>query len=164
MASYSPERKSAAIAKMLPPHNKTAPELHRSEGISLPTLYNWRKQAKAKGSPVPGNVPTPEDWSAQAKLAAIIETAIMTELELGKYCRSKGLYVDQLKRWKAEFVAGYQGTLVQTHEERQHQKALEKELKQTRSELRRKEKALAEAAALLVLQKKLDALWDKEAD
>lgn len=82
MPTYSEERKQAVIATMPPPHNHTAAELIRSEGISLQTLYNWRNEAKIKGSPVPGKTLNSEDWTAQAKFAAVIETATLTEREL----------------------------------------------------------------------------------
>jgi|SRR5690554_764199 len=164
MPRYSTERKQAVIAKMLPPLNKTAAELHRSEGISLQTLYNWRNEAKIKGNPVPGKVSIAEDWSGEAKFAAVLETASLTELELGEYCRSKGLYVEQLKLWKQEFLAGFSNQAVQSKSEQARLKQTEKELKKVRSELNRKEKALAEAAALLVLQKKTQALWEDGED
>lgn len=55
MSRYSPERKEAVLSKLLPPYNLTVAELARQEGISPATLYNWRKQAKSEGRPVPGH-------------------------------------------------------------------------------------------------------------
>ena len=91
----------------------------------------------------------------------MIETATMTAIEVGDYCRSKGLFPDQIAQWK---VACLQGA--ETAAEQQKQKELEtkkdkKRIKELEKELRRKEKALAETAALLVLRKKLNALWDE---
>ena len=107
MSRYSPERKEAVLSKLLPPYNLTVAELARQEGISPATLYNWRKQAKLEGRPVPGHTNKSEQWSAEAKLATVIETATLSEAELSEYCRKKGLYPDQVHRWKAESLQGF---------------------------------------------------------
>ena len=159
MARYSPERKEAVLNKLLPPYNLTVAELARQEGISAATLYNWRKQVKLEGRPVPGNTPTSEQWSAEAKLATVIETAALSEAELSEYCRKKGLFPDQVRRWKAESLQGFQRSKEQERALRQQSRSDKKKIKQLQRELRRKEKALAETAALLVLRKKLNALW-----
>ena len=82
MARYSEERKESVLKKLLPPHNMTVAELSRREHISVQTLYNWRDTAKKMGMPVPGKKTTTEDWSAEAKLAVIIETATLSASEL----------------------------------------------------------------------------------
>ena len=79
MASYSDERKEAVLKNLLPPLNMTVAEVARQEDIGLQTLYNWRDKAKKLGLPVPGKKPTSEQWSAETKLAVIIETSAMTE-------------------------------------------------------------------------------------
>ncbi|CAM3573789.1 transposase (fragment) [Xenorhabdus nematophila ATCC 19061] len=103
MTRISPERKSAALAKLLPPYNMTVASVAQMEGISEATLYNWRNQAKAEGKPVPGADKTPEQWPAEARLAVIIETATLSATELAEYCRKKGLYPEQIQRWKQAF-------------------------------------------------------------
>ena len=84
----------------------------------------------------------------------------MNEAELSEYCRAKGLYVEQVKAWKADSLKGFASSREQELEARQQRKADRKEIKQLKRELRQKEKALAETAALLVLRKKLDAFWE----
>src|SRR5690554_2536966 len=86
----------------------TVAELARQEGISEPTLYTWRNKAKSEGRPVPGRKATSKQWSAEAKLATVIETAALSEAKLSQYCREKGLYPDQVKQWKAESLQGFQ--------------------------------------------------------
>ncbi|GKO39330.1 hypothetical protein NUBL22008_44910 [Klebsiella pneumoniae] len=49
MKRYSPERKAAVLAKLLPPYNMTVTALTQQEGISEATLYNWRTQARLAG-------------------------------------------------------------------------------------------------------------------
>jgi transposase-like protein len=164
MSPYSPERKAAVLKKMLPPHNMSVAELSRQEGISDVTLYAWRKQAKAGGAAVPGDKKLTDNWSAEAKLAVVIETAALSEIELGEYCRSKGLYPQQVKAWRAACLAGQQTAQVQRQEDREQSKADKKRIRQLERELNRKEKALAEAAALLVLRKKLNAYWGDDSE
>jgi transposase len=108
---------------------------------------------------VPADPKNPENWGGENKLAVVIETAALNEQELAEYCRKKGLYVEQVTRWREAAVAGAetQGP-VSAAEHRE----LQQERKKTRKlekELKRKEKALAEVAALLVLQKKAQAIW-----
>jgi len=155
MPRYSLERKTAVLDKMLPPHNLSIPEVASQEGISAGCLYNWLKQARMEGRPVPGSrKSTPDDWPSQDKMAVVIETASLNAQELGEYCRSKGLYPEQISRWKEAFIQalGPAKPDAETKETRKKILKLEKEIL-------RKDKALAEAAALLILQKKVQALW-----
>jgi transposase len=160
--SYSEERKQQILNKLLPPSNMTVAEVSRTEGIGVQTLYNWRDKAKQQGRPVPGSKPTSEHWSAEAKFATVLETASLNEAELSEYCRAKGLYVDQVKAWKADALRGFMSSREQELEAKRQRQADHKEIKQLKAELRRKEKALAETAALLVLRKKLNALWEND--
>lgn len=90
---YSAERKSAVLKKLLPPHNHRAASVATEEGISDATLY---KQCRVKGVPVPGYTQGDSEWSPDAKLAVVIETATLSETEFGAYCREKGLYPEQI--------------------------------------------------------------------
>jgi transposase-like protein len=83
----------------------------------------------------------------------------MSELELGEYCREKGLYPEQMKQWKAEFISSLKGVSVSNEQEKTQGKDDKKRINHLEKELRRKEKALAEAAALLILGKKLQAFY-----
>ena len=111
---------------------------------------------------MPGKTPTSNDWSAETKLATVIETASLSEAELSQYCREKGLYVDQVKSWKIQCLTGFQLSKAQQKEAATQAKADQLSIKTLKKELRYKEKALAETAALLVLRKKLDAFWEQD--
>ena len=97
MKHYSAERKAAVLQKMLPPSSLSVAELVRQEGISDVTLYHWRKQAIASGAMSAVTKKTTEGWSAESKLAAVVETALLYEVELSQHCREKGLYPEQVK-------------------------------------------------------------------
>lgn len=165
MSRYSEERKASVMRKLLPPNSRAIPDVAKEEGISGATLYNWRNQAKEKGEPVPGSGKQTEDWSSEAKFAAVVESVTMTECELSEYCRGKGLYPEQIRRWKEACIQGAQSAEEQQKHRRLEAKQDKKRIKALERELTRKEKALAETAVLLVLRKKLNALWeDNEAE
>jgi len=158
--AYSIERKEAVLKKLLPPISSTVAEIAKEEGISVNTLYHWRDQARQKGTPLPGKTTGTEQWSAETKLAVVIETASLSESELSQYCREKGLYVEQVKQWKSQCLTGFDVSQAQQKEAKKREKTSQLKIKSLKKELRHKEKALAETAALLVLRKKLNAFWE----
>ena len=158
--SFSPKRKAAILKRFLPPHNQTVQSVSDQAGIAVSTLYNWRKAAKQEGYVMPGKKKSSDHWSGQDKLNVVVETASLTEQELSEYCRSKGLYPEQIAQWKSHFVESIEETPVSAKDKR----AQQKKIRGLEKELRRKDKALAETAALLVLQKKLNTLWGDEDD
>jgi len=157
MKSYSPERKAAILKKLLPPLNMSVAELSRQENISNVTLYAWRKQMQERGHVVPGNQLSPEQWSAEAKVAVVAETLTLSEVELNEYCRKKGLFPEQVKAWRETCLAGHRSVAKRTAVESEERRQDKKRIRSLEKELHRKERALAEAAALLVLRKKLNA-------
>ena len=159
MTRISEERKASILKKLLPPHNQAVSELAKSEGLSESALYNWLKKAKEAGIPVPGSKNSnSEEWNGEAKLAIVIESATLNANELSEYCRSKGLYSEQIARWRQACIAGA-GSQEQREQATDSQlKIARKQIRDLEKDLRRKEKALAETAALLVLQKKFNAL------
>lgn len=147
----------------MPPNAMSVAEVKRETGISVATLYNWRNKCRKEGNAVPADPSNSENWCGENKLAVVIESAPLNEQELSEYCRRKGLYAEQIARWREAAIAGNESPCDRLSKpERQE---LQKERKRSRSlekELNRKEKALAEAAALLVLQKKSRAIWGEE--
>ncbi len=156
MPVYSPEFKEQMVRKLMPPEARSVAQLSRESGVSEPTLYAWKKQFRDQGFVVPKRPAAPEGWDARAKLAAIIETAALNEAERSAYCRERGLYPEQLDAWKEAFEAmgssGSAADKADLADERRKSRQLERELL-------RKERALAETAALLALSKKARAIW-----
>lgn len=162
MSRYSKEKKEHALALMAPPSNITVAEASARTGVTEATLYAWRNQARAKGRAVPGDGSGPEDWHPEVRFAVVVETMGLAEAELAEYCRKKGLQVAQVLAWRE---ASMQATA--SPGERVSAKVLAGERRRIRElerELRRKEKALAETAALLVLSRKLEALQTRDED
>lgn len=160
MKTYSDELKASVIQKMFPPHNVGVPQLAQETGIPKDTLYTWRSQARrAQGLAAPSQDQPAEQWSSEAKFTVVVETAALTEAELSAYCRQKGLYPEQVAGWRQACQQANGAGGLSRLAARARGQTQAKRIKHLERELRRKEKALAEAAALLVLQKKVQALW-----
>ncbi|PHX03459.1 Transposase [Vibrio splendidus] len=162
MSRISMERKEAILKKLLPPYSMSVKEVSEEEGISTATLYHWRQQLRRSGAAVPNSNTSSEQWSAQTKLAIVAETYSMTESELSQYCREKGLFPEQIQSWRSECMQGFKSSKEQEAEAKKQAKADKLEIKELKKDLRLKEKALAETAALLVLRKKLRAFYGEE--
>ena len=147
---------------MTGPDALSATALARETGIAQPTLSRWLRAAGtvAPMSDSPDRAPRrPQDWSADEILAAITEAAALSDEDLGAFLRRKGLHEAHLETWRARMMAG-----LETPVRRSGRSPEAKRIKELERELRRKEKALAELAALLVLQKKLREIWGDEED
>lgn len=158
---YTKEYRKRILESLMPPQNKTVPQVAEEEGINRNTLYTWVKNAREQGANIPNSSPSHQrKWRKEDKFKMVMETYSMNEAELSAYCRERGLYVSEIKEWakRLEESLDSKADLAELTAEKQRARKLEKELK-------RKEKALAEAAALLVLRKKADAIWgDPEED
>jgi transposase len=162
LKTYPNELKDSIVAKMLPPNNASVPQLVRETGIPRDTLYGWRRQALAGGAAASAQPVLCAALSGEEKLAVVVETASLNELELGEYCRRKGLFAQQIAAWRASCAQACEP--LPSKAERTERRAERALIKRLSAELQRKEKALAEAAALLVLQKKVRAIWEDDED
>ncbi len=156
MTRYSVEFKAATVKKMMPPNAMPIREVKRATGVTDVTLYKWRNEYRNKGVAVPGDDIKPDNWTGQDKLAVVIETAALN--------RKQGLYPEQVQRWKEAALKGYESDEKIQQQQLSSRKEDKRKIKKLESELRRKEKALAETAALLVLRKKAQAIWGGEED
>ena len=152
-----------AILNKLSQSGLSVRKFAQQEGINISTLYSWQKQFNISGFSM-SKVSSSDKWSSEEKFAVVLETATLSEVELSEYCRTKGLYPEQIKVWKQGFIAGNAGKSPKRAKQTPEQKADKKRIKELERELRRKDKALAESAALLVLGKKYDAYWEGKED
>ena len=161
MTKYPEELKAALIARLLPPTNASIPDLAQETGIPQGTLYAWR--IKNRGQSAASQAPSDNTGLSSAeKFTAVLETASMTELELGEYCRTKGLFPQQIQQWRR--TCSEANEMISRRAEQAQVREHKRTIKQLQQELNRKEKALAETAALLVLRKKAQALWGEVED
>lgn len=152
--SYSKEFKEAIAAKILNRGNRTVDEVCESEGIGKSTARNWLKGVTLSGMSKPS-----KKWTPEAKLKAITDTHAMSGEELGEYLRREGLHSQDLKSWRDEILKGLApAQKVPKKDER------DEKIRVLERDLRRKDKALAEASALLILQKKIDLIWGNKGE
>ena len=150
---YSPERKAAVLKRMLPPNNMAIRQLSQEEGISEATLHNWRAEARSKGQLMPNADAGPEGWSSRDKFSAVLETAALNETDLAEYCRKRGLYPAQIAAWRLACEQANDWDRASSARLGRATKEEKKRVKDLERELARKDRALAETAALLVLRK-----------
>lgn len=163
MARYNKEFKSKIQQRMLPPNNETVSQIAKETGVSEATLYKWRTQARANGYVAPNNKRA-EQWTTKDKFAIVMETAALSQIELSKYCRTKGLFVEQVEAWRDACMQANGGVAEQASQLQKELRNKERENKTLARDLKRKEAALAETAALLVLRKKAQDIWGDPED
>lgn len=131
------------------------------------TLYNWRKAWRLQGEVVPASEKEPEGWRATDKFTVVLETVGLNATELSAYCRERGLFPEQVDRLRRT-AQDANATSLQTKAEQRDLEKLraqdQKEIKRLQKELLRKDKTLAEAAALLLAAKKIQAFWGEDGD
>ena len=161
---YSPERKNAVLKRMLPPNNMAIRQLSQEEGIAEATLHKWRSDARGKGQLLPDAAVGSEGWTSRDKFAAVLETAAMNEADLAEYGRKRAVFPAQIKAWRMACEQANDWDRTSTARMSQATREERKRIKELERELARKDRALAETAALLVLRKKLTAIWGQDGD
>lgn len=142
----------------------SARALEAEVGVTQPTLSRWLREASivegvVKAGRPERRVKNVSEWTAEDKLRAVVEAGALGEAELGAWLRRQGLQEEDLARFRAEALAG-----LAAPRRGKATTAEQKRIKELERELKRKEAALAEAAAILVLRKKAAALWGEEGE
>jgi transposase len=153
VARYGHKFKTRTVARLLPPESAPITTVSVESGVSVATLERWRADALSKPA-------RERAWTAAARLQAVIATAAMDETQRSAWCREQGVYPTELQQWKENATAA----LSEIPEERispQESRDARKRVKELERDLRRKDKALAETAALLVLSKQLEAIFQR---
>ncbi len=170
---YSKAFRTLMVQKMTSPDRPDVESLAAEVGVPRSTLYRWVSDAgklpqqtdaefplSTEPTQRPSRMKRPQDWSAEEKLAAVLKAAALSDEDLGAFLRSRGLHEAQLQQWREQMISGLDSSPMQ-----RGKKAPEtKRVRELEKELRRKDKALAETAALLVLKKKAQAIWGDEDD
>jgi transposase-like protein len=161
---YSKDFKEQALMKVFKRGNdQSIQDVANDLNICLQTLKTWMKKAKLDNAPgLPSKSKRPKDWSPEERLAALQLTYGFTGEELNAWCRGQGVFVHHLEQWKADFCR--QSDTFENRTQATALQSLMADNHRLERELLRKDKALAEAAALLVLQKKFRALLGGEAE
>ena len=153
MKRYTEEFKTNIVARMLPPNNCSVPSLTKETGIPGVTLRGWL----GKYGNTPGGADVTrkgtDGLTSATKFQHVLESATLNENELSEFCRKRGIFPEQLASWRNACVMANDGRT--DREDRSEQRDLTRQIKMLEGDLRRKENYLEEAAALLILQKKL---------
>jgi transposase len=159
--NYSDTMKARMISRMTGPNAMSATALSRDVGIAQCTLSRWLREAsimggmsKSKKDPIPQS---PRDWPLERKLRVVLESLSLSDQELGAFLRREGLHEAQLQEMRSSVEEAFSD---QKKKKRSKKVSSEKKaIKKLEKELARKDKALAEVTALLVLKKKLESYY-----
>ncbi|MBZ0269709.1 transposase [bacterium] len=171
MSTYAAGFKARMVQRMAGPESISATALAKEVGVSQNTLSRWLRQAseapptvapmtkKKRQSRSKGSVRT-----AQDKLRLVLEASALSEEELGAFLRREGVHEAQLEAWRSTAMEAAEGALKAPHGKRSENTAERRTIRDLERELTRKDKALAEVSALLILKKKIREIWGDEAD
>ena len=166
MTRYSEDFKNAIINKVLVSDAPSIRSIAKEHDVPIGSVLNWIRRAKENNMQdqrFEKLMKEDLDFSIEKKFKIIIETSSLTQEELSAYCRNKGLYIQDIEVWKQEMLDNLDSRnkkLLATEN-----KNLKIRLRELETELRCKDKALAETSALLLLKKKAKIIWlDPEAD
>jgi transposase-like protein len=153
---YSAEFIEQALVKVHARGGRTIQSVAEELDVKFETVKRWLKVHTIVRSDVAGRERRPHEWRREEQLGALLDTHALNEDELNAWCRERGIFPHHLEEWRAAFCASDSAPA------KAASPSLSKQVTKLQKELNRKEKALAELAALLVLQKKFQALWVDE--
>ena len=164
MRHISVETKESIVKQALEKRGRNLSEIAAHNNVGYSTLQKWLRavrEGRSLSCRFTGN--NESKISRREQLNHLLQTAALDEMGLGAYCRKHGIYSHQLTSWKEYFMSNSEQDKLRNQLE--ELKKLKTENKALKQDLRRKEKALAEASALLVLKKKADSIWgEREED
>lgn len=170
VTKYTDAIKASVLSKALAPNASGVVELAKEFNIPKATIYTWMYNMKNKSNNKDRLQQRPKDQSPASKLQAVIDTLGKTEQEQSAYCRTQGFYSNHIEAWKKQILESLgepissPGSFSNTKESKVADQKMQDEVMQLKRDLNRKDKALAELTALLVLKKKADLLWGESED
>ena len=164
MTHLTPEAKEAIIVKALSRGNVPLDQIAADCGVGCSTLQTWLR-LKRQGLPLKSRRDgrAPEGQGQTPPLQHLLVTASLDDEALGAYCREQGIHSFQLTQWKNDLMKNDSNKKIKDNS-RDEIKLLREENKKLKKDLRRKDKALAETSALLVLKKKANLIWGELED
>ena len=153
MKQYTTAFKARVLQRLVGPRAISAYRLSAEVGVSQVTLSRWLAAART----VPAMATPGKKWTGAQKLRVVLAAHGLSETDLGALLRREGLHAAQLEEWRAAAETALEDP--SRRREKSGPSAEAKRIQELERDLRRKEKALAEAAALLILKKKVEAYW-----
>jgi transposase len=169
---YTDAIKASVLSKALAPNAPGVIELAKEFNIPKATIYTWMFNMKNKNNNEKRVQQRPKDQSPASKLQAVMDTLGKTEQEQSAYCRTQGIYYNHIEAWKQQILESLdavssisdKSSNAKEKENKAANQRIQDEMKQLKNDLNRKDKALAELTALLILKKKADLLWGDSED
>jgi transposase-like protein len=159
--TYSAEFKNQILLKAMTRGKQTLPAFASEHGLILSTLKLWMTQSRKKTALNTSALPEglePAKWDAAQRLLALNQTYGLSEQERSAWCRTHGLFEHHLSAWQQQFCSSQSSTSTDSTQSKAALRELQNKYQDMQRDLLRKDRALAETAALLVLQKKFQAL------
>lgn len=157
---YGRAIKESVLKRVLPPSAESIRSVSIDVGIAQQTIRNW--MAKSDQGILGEDVQLgPRQLGASEKFALLLEAAGLDEEDRGPWIREKGLHSEHLQLWQQELR---ETVADKNNKDKQSLKDAKKRIKKLEKELNRKDKALAEMAALVTLKKKLHQILEDEED
>ena len=153
---YSEAFRSKIVQRMLGPDAKSANALAAELGVNQPTLSRWLRDARIVGSTMTPPKQSTQKRTGSEKLRIVLAASQLKNEALGAFLRREGVHEHQLEQWRSTVLAALNADGVK---KRPGPSREAKELVAVQRDLLRKDRALAEVSALLVLKKKADAIW-----
>lgn len=154
---YSKEFRERVLEEVLPPRNRSVEDVSEQFGVSAWSVHRWKRAAK--GSTVAVGATRPSDRPLSEKLTLLLEGTALSEQQRGEWLRAQGLHTEHLSLYEQEIR---QSMTNKEKRQREEIERLRKEKKVLERELRRKDSALAEMAALVALKKKLEVIFGED--
>jgi transposase len=168
MMTYTQGFKSNMVRRMASPNGISASALAREVGVPQQSLSRWLRDANVLAEPdnsfiseeTERTMPPkrPQDKSAEEKLKIVIEAETVPDEELGAFLRRNAIHAAQLREWRSMMLSGLQKAARPSSKPSEETR----KIRELEKELQRKEKALAEAAAIIILKKKVQSIWGGE--
>lgn len=161
MARYSEGFKKSILAKVLPPQNRSKDEVATETGVTKRTIDNWLKQARENSEDGANRSTPPDKKNINEKMTLVFESKTISKSQMGKWLKQHGLHTEHISQWEQEIRDALS---FNNKSEDIKLKELKSKNKTLQKDLDRKDKALAEVAALLTLKKKAAEFWGEEED
>jgi len=166
ITEYSQEFKESMLQKIFFNPDRSVVSFAKEANIPGSTVATWVRNYKKKNGKFMDQKRREKLWSAEKMFETVLLTAPMNEAEKSEYCRKQGIYPVQLKEWEKDCIAGCRNAPDKKYikEAKEKEQRYKKKTRALEKDLMRKEKALAETAALLVLKKKVQEIWGEPED
>lgn len=159
--AYPSDVKESIMKLLYEPNAPTIRCIARDFGVSRSTISHWMRQAGMMTPKEVNEADKDKYWHPEVKLDAVIKSMTLSEDDFGEYLRKNGLYSSLITQWKEKILDSLVNTNKYTRPEKTNVRSTT-QYQNLKKELDRKDKALAEITALLVLKKKADLIWGEE--